>query len=169
MTNLKNGVDIQGMGNTIDLTTVMNLYTSSFKESFKEGFTEGFLKVLENYNTPLQEIVEVKNDVKPIKKPTSKSKSKNKGFEKLKGQLLREKLQKCNRVKYNPNTHVKVKDFKYKSIYELDSLSKKKWVKYFLKGKVYIDKDVTSKKISQRILFDKSITEFFGKNETSTK
>ena len=58
---------------------------------------------------------------------------------------------------------------RYKSIYDLDSLSKKKWNEYFEKGKVYIDKDVTSTKISQRILFDKSITEFFGKTESSTK
>jgi len=161
MTNLNNGVDIQGMGNTIDLQTVINLYTSSF--------TEGFMKVLENYNTPLQEFVEVKNEVKPIKKPTSKPKSKNKGFEKLKNQLLREKLEKCNGVKFDSNTHIRVKDLRYKSIYDLDSLSKKKWNEYFEKGKVYIDKDVTSTKISQRILFDKSITEFFGKTESSTK
>ena len=161
MRNLTNGVDIQGMGNTIDLQTIMNQYTSSF--------TEGFIKVYENFNTPLQEYIEDENEVKPIKKPTSKSKPKNKGFEKLKGQLLREKLQRGKRVSYNPKTHIKVKDLKYKSIYDLDSLSKKKWVEYFSKGKVYIDKDVTSSKISHRILFDKSITEFFGKTESSTK
>ena len=161
MRNLKHSVDIQGMGNTIDLQTVMNLYTSSF--------TDGFMNVLEKYNTPLQEFLEVKNEVKPIKKPTSKSKLKNKGFEKLKGQLLREKLQSCKRISYNPKTHMKVKDLSYKSIYDLDSLSKKKWNQYFLKGKVYIDKDVTSSKISHRILFDKSITEYFGKTESSTK
>ena len=123
MRNLTNGVDIQGMGNTIDLQTVINLYTSSF--------TEGFMKVLENYNTPLQEFVEVKNEVKPIKKPTSKPKSKNKGFEKLKNQLLREKLEKCNGVKFDSNTHIRVKDLRYKSIYELDKSSKKKWNEYF--------------------------------------
>lgn len=161
MTNSNNGVDIQGMGNKIDLKTVMNLYTSSF--------TEGFIKVYENYNTPLQEFVEVKNVIKPLKKTTPKSKPKNKGFEKLKNQLLRENLQKCEGVQFNPKLHIRVKDLKYKSIYDLDSLSKKKWVEYFTKGKVYIDKDVTSTKISQRILFDKSIIEFFGKTESLTK
>lgn len=159
MTNLTHGVDIQGMENTIDLKTVMNLYTSSF--------TDGFMKVLENYNTPLQEFLEVKKEGKSLNKPTSKTKSKNKGFEKLKGELLREKLQRCTKVVYNPKTHVKVKDLKYKSIYDLDSLSKKKWKDYFSKGKVYIDKDVTSSKISMKILFDKSITKFFGKPDTS--
>ncbi len=161
MTNSNNGVDIQGMGNTIDLQTVMNLYTSSF--------TEGFMKIIENYNTPLQEFVEVKSKVKPLRKMTPKSKPQNKGFEKLKNQLLRENLQKCNGVRFDSNTHIRVKDLKYKSIYDLDSLSKKKWVEYFTKGKVYIDKDVTSTKISQRIIFDKSIIEFFGKTESLTK
>ncbi len=66
MTKLNNSVDIQGMGNTIDLKTVMNLYTSSF--------TEGFIKVYENFNTPLQEFVEVKSKVKPLRKRTPKSK-----------------------------------------------------------------------------------------------
>ena len=161
MTNSNNGVDIQGMENTIDLQTVMNLYTSSF--------TEGFIKVLENYNTPLQEFVEVKNVVKPLRITTPKPKPQNKGFEKLKNQLLRENLQKCEGVQFNPKLHIRVRDLKYKSIYELDSLSKKKWVEYFTKGKVYIDKDVTSTKISKRIIFDKSITKFFGKTESLTK
>lgn len=161
MTNSTQGMDIQGMGNTIDLKTVMNLYTSSF--------TEGFMKVLENYNTPLQEFVNVNKELKPRKIQKLKSKIINNGFEKLKNPLLREKLEKGDKVLFNPKTHVRVKELKYKSIYDLDSLSKKKWNDYFSKGKVYIDKDVTSKKISQRILFDKSIIEFFDKTDSSTK
>ncbi len=159
MRNLNKGVDIQGMGNTIDLKTVMNLYTSSF--------TDGFMKVLENYNTPLQEFVVEEKEVKTPTVQKPKSKPKNKGFEKLKNQLLREKLQNGKRVKFNPKTQVRVKDLGYKSIYEIDSLSKKKWNEYFLKGKVYLDKDVTTSRISQKILFDKSIKEFFGKKDTS--
>jgi hypothetical protein len=161
MRNSTNGLNIQGMGNTVDLKTVITLYTSSY--------TEGFIKLIENYNTPLQEFIEVKNVVKPLKKPTLKSKPQNKGFEKLKNQLLRENLQKCERVQFNPKLHVRVRDLKYKSIYDLDSLSKKRWEDYFSKGKVYIDMDETSSKISRRILFDKSVTKFFGKTETSTK
>ena len=161
MRNSTNGVDIQGMGNTVDLKTVLTLYSSSF--------TEGFIKVLDNYNTPLQEFIEVKNKVTPKQKQVTKTKPINNGFEKLKNQLLREKLQKCDRVEFNPKSHVRVRDLKYKSIYELDSLSRKRWVDYFSKGKVYIDKDVTNSKISKRILFDKSVTKFFGKTETPTK
>jgi len=94
-----------------------------------------------------------------------KSNLTNLGFEKLKNPLLRDKLLNGERVLFSPKTHVRVKDLKYKSIYDLDSLSKKKWNDYFSKGKVYIDKDVTLSKISQRILFDKSIIEFFGKTD----
>ena len=49
MKNLTNGVDIQGMGNTMDFKTVLTLYSSSF--------TEGFIKVLETYNTPINEYI----------------------------------------------------------------------------------------------------------------
>tara|TARA_R110002096_G_scaffold388537_1_gene582785 strand:- start:135 stop:620 length:486 start_codon:yes stop_codon:yes gene_type:complete len=161
MRNSTNGVDIQGMGNTVDLKTVLTLYSSSF--------TEGFIKVFDNYNTPLQEFIEVKNEVTPMKKTVTKRKPSNKGFEKLKNELLRENLQKGERIQFNPELHIKVCDLKYKSIYDLDSLGKKRWEGYFSKGKVYIDKDVTTSKISKRILFDKSVTEFFGKTETSTK
>jgi hypothetical protein len=164
MTNLTNSVEVQGMGNTTDLTTVMNLYTSSFTE----GFMKGFMEILENYNTPLQEFVDVKKEVKTVKPRKPKSTLINEGFDKLKNQLLREKLQGCKKVLFNPKSLVRVRDLKYKSIYDLDSLSKKKWNEFFSKGKVYIDKNVTSSKISQRILFDKSITKFFGKTESLT-
>ena len=159
MTNLNNGVDIQEMGNTTDLKTVMNLYTSSF--------TDGFMKVLENYNTPLQEFIEEEKEDKfpTIQKP--KTQPKNKGFEKLKNELLRKKLQQCKKVTYNSKTQMKVKDLGYKSIYNLETLSKQKWNDYFSKGKVYLDVDINTSQISKTILFDKSIKKFFGKKDTS--
>ena len=61
--------------NTMDLQSVLTLYTSSF--------TEGFMKVLDNYNTPSSLITEVNNEIILSKKPTLISKSINKGFEKL--------------------------------------------------------------------------------------
>jgi len=163
MRNSNNGVEIQGMRNTIDLEKVMNLYTSSF--------TEGFMKVLENFNTPLQEFEEVNKVDSPVKqvKPKPKTKPKNLGFGKLKNPLLRGKLESGESVTFNPKSHVRVRDLSYKSIYDLDSLSKQKWTEYFSKGNVYIDKDVTSSKISQRILFDKSIVNFFGKKPKPTQ
>lgn len=157
MRNLNNSVDIQGMGNTIDLERVMTIYTSSF--------TEGFMKVLENYNTPLQKFEEVNKVVTSVKREKPKPKSKNIGFDKLKNPLLREKLENCNSVTFDPKSHVRVRDLRYKSIYDLDSLSKKKWIQYFSKDNVYIDQDVTSSRISGRILFDTSIIEYFGKKK----
>ena len=157
MTNLNNGVDIQGMGNTIDLNKVMNLYTSSF--------TEGFLQVLENYKTPSQEIEVVQKKVKTLTVP--KSKPKNKGFEKLKNPLLREKLEKGKSVVFDPKTHVRVKDLNVTSIYVLDARSRKLWKQYFSKGNVYIDKNITPTRLSKRVLFDKSILELFSKKDDS--
>jgi hypothetical protein len=143
--------------NTMDLQSVLTLYTSSF--------TEGFMKVLDNYNTQSTSITEVDNEIILSEKPTLISKSINKGFEKLKNNTLKEKLQNCKTIEFNPKNHIRVSDLKYKSIYDLDSLSKKKWFDYFSKGNVYINKDVTSSKISQRILFDKSILQFFGSTD----
>lgn len=163
MRNSNNSVDVQGTGNTIDLEKVMTLYTSSF--------TEGFMKVLENYNTFLQEFEDVKKVISPVKQVKQKPKTepKNEGFNKLKNPLLREKLESGESVTFNPKSHVRVRDLRYKSIYDLDSLSKKKWVEFFSKGKVYIDQDETSSKISRRILFDKSIVKFFGKKVDSNQ
>ena len=159
MRNTLNSVDIQGMGNTIDLNKVMNLYTSSF--------TEGFLQVLENYNPPSQKIEVIENEVKPLTLRKSKSKPKNTGFEKLKNPLLKDKLQNCKSVNYNPEKHIRIKELGYKSIHEMDKGSKKKWEQYFSKGKVNLDKGVTTSRISPKILFDKSIGSFFKKKDTS--
>jgi hypothetical protein len=159
MKNLTNGVDIQGMGNTMDFKTVLTLYSSSF--------TEGFIKVLETYNTPINKYIEVKHKEIPIENSVRIKTVMNKGFEKLKNSLLREKLQKCEGLQFNPKLHVRVRDLKYKSIYDLDSLSKKKWIDFFTKGNVYVDINNSSSRISQRIFFDKSIVQFFGRTDNS--
>ncbi len=157
--NLNNGVDIQGMGNTIELKEVMNLYSSSF--------TEGFLKVLENYNTPLREYEKVKIEVKPKKVRKPKSEPIGNDFDKLKNPLLKQNLQKSKKVEFNPETHLRIKNLGYTSIYEMDKGSMKKWEQYFKDGKVYLDKGVNSSRISQRILFDKSIKDYFTKGDIS--
>ena len=158
MRNLKHGVEAQGMINTIDLKKIMNQYTSSF--------TEGFLTVMEYYNNSIRESVNENKEVEKTQIQKTSSKPKNNGFDKLKNRLLRENLQSGSSVTFNPKLHTRISDLKYKSIYSLDSLSKKKWIEYFSKGNVYIDKDITSSKISQRILFDTSIINFFGKTKT---
>lgn len=160
MKNTMNNVNIQGMGNIQDLKEIMNVYTSSF--------TEGFIQMLENYNTPLQEFHEVENTIKPkvVNKPKSKPKTKNKGFDKLKNTVLKKQLQNCNSVRYDSKKHIKVKDLNYKSIYELDKRSYKLWEKYFEKNQVYLNGDVTTSKLSPKILFDKSKSNLLSKKGT---
>ncbi len=161
MTNLNNGVDIQGMGNTNGLVNLLETYNKGFIEILKLQTNQ----ILVNEPEPKSNMVLV-SEISSTKGDTT-SKVINVGFEKLKNPLLREKFQNGKKVKFNPKTHIRVKNLGYKSIYVLDSMSKKKWKEYFLKGKVYLDKDVTTSRISQKILFDKSIKKFFGKKDTS--
>jgi len=164
MTNSNYGVDIQGMKNTIDLQTVMN--------DFSSRFTENYIKVF-NYYQQLQENVKVVDEVEQVKptikkKPTikRKSKTKNKGFEKIKNTLLRDKLERCKVIVYNPKKHIRFNELGYKSIHVLSSRSQKLWIEYFSKNNVYLEKGVKSSKISKSILFDKSIVKLFRKKNT---
>jgi len=161
MTNLNTSDDIQGMGNTNELVNLLETYNKGFIEILKLQTNQ----TLVNEPVPNSNMVLV-SDISSKKRDTT-SKVINVGFEKLKNSLLKEKLQKCKKVLFNPENHIRIKDLGYKSIYYLDSLSKKKWKEYFSKGKVYIDRDITTLRISQKILFDKSITKFFGKKDTS--
>jgi hypothetical protein len=153
---------VQGTVITNDLEKVMNLYTSSFTTSF----TEGFLKLLE-YHQRSTSIVSSDTKINEVK---SKTKSegvkikdgKNLGFDKLKNPTLRNELQKCNSVKYDVSKHIRVKELGFKTIYELDKRSDKMWKEYFSKNEVYLDRKINSSKLSQRILFDKSIRDYFN-------
>ncbi len=166
MTNLDNSVDFQGKRNTNEMNEMMNLYTSSFTENF----TKGFMKMYEHFNTSLQDIVIEQNDVKKPTVQKSKTKRKNKGFEKLKNQLLREKLQNCKKIKFDSKSHIRGNDLGHKSIHVLSSMSMKTWKKYFSKGNVYIDKDMTTSMLLPKIIFDKSIKRLFvKKNEINSK
>jgi hypothetical protein len=93
-------------------------------------------------------------------KPIKSVEINNEGFEKLKNQTLREKLQKCDSVKLNANKHLTIKELGFDSIYELDKRSDKMWKDYFSKNGVYLNEDVTTSKLSTRILFDKSIKDY---------
>ena len=73
---------------------------------------------------------------------------------------MREKLQKCDSVKLNANKHLTIKELGFDSIYELDKRSDKMWKDYFSKNGVYLNEDVTTSKLSTRILFDKSIKDY---------
>lgn len=161
MINLNNGVDIQEIGNTNRLVTLLEIYNQGFIEIIKLQSNQN----VDSNTEPNSNMVLV--PLTSPKKENDSSKVINVGFEKLKNPLLKEKLQQCNKVLFNPEIHFRVKDLNYKSIYVIDSLSKKKWKEYFSKCKVFIDKDISTTRISQRILFDKSIKKFFGKEDNS--
>ena len=87
----------------------------------------------------------------------------------LSNPILREQLEHCNTIRYNPSKHVKFLDLKYNSIYKLDKLSRKKWLEYFKTSGVYLNKDVKSSRISQRILFDNSLLSVFDLKQIKTR
>jgi hypothetical protein len=144
---------VQGTVITNDLEKVMNLYTSSFTKSFNEGF----LKLLE-YHQRSTSIVSSDTKNNEVKSKDGK----NLGFDKLKNPTLRNELQKCNSVKYDVSKHIRVKELGFKTIYELDKRSDKMWKEYFSKNEVYLDRNINSSKLSQRILFDKSIIDYLN-------
>lgn len=160
MKNGQNRIEVQGTINTTDLANMMNLYTSSFTNSFNEGFIRMLEFQLGRNNFKEVEkpkiIPKKSSKIKPIKSVEIN----NEGFEKLKNQTLREKLQKCDSVKLNANKHLTIKELGFNSIYELDKRSDKMWKDYFSKNGVYLNEDVTSSKLSTRILFDKSIKDY---------
>ncbi len=160
MKNGQNRIEVQGTINTTDLANMMNLYTSSFTNSFNEGFIRMLEFQLGRNNFKEVEkpkiIPKKSSKIKPIKSVEIN----NEGFEKLKNQILREKLQKCDSVKLNANKHLTIKELGFDSIYELDKRSDKMWKDYFSKNCVYLNEDVTTSKLSTRILFDKSIKDY---------
>jgi hypothetical protein len=126
---------------------IINLYSSNF--------TEGFLRILGEMN--LDVTVEKPNVSKIFRKKRVSP------FNKLKNPILREKLANSNESTFNPNNHVSIKELGYKSIYEMDKMSREFWSKYFSKYSVYLNKGVSKNKLSGRILFDKGIVELLIK------
>jgi hypothetical protein len=160
---------VQGTVITNDLEKVLNLYTSSFTTSFNEGF----LKLLEYHqnNMSILSSDTTHNDIKSESKSNGKKirNGKNLGFDKLKNTTLRNELQICNSIQYDVNKHVRVKDLGFKTIYELDKRSNKMWKEYFSKNEVYLDRNINSSKLSQRILFDKSIKDYLTSKGSKSK
>ena len=90
---------------------------------------------------------------------------KNKMFENIKNNDLKYKFQNCSKVKYNPRRHIRLTSLGYNSISQLDNLGKRRWSKYFNDGgKVYIILHSTNLPIYKRIIFDKKIKNYIGRN-----
>lgn len=165
MNTIKGSVEVRGTGNTVDFERVMNQFSSSF--------TESFLKVIESQfgigvQSNVIEVVKPKV-VKPkvVSKPSPIGTVLNIGFEKLKNPILKTELERCKSVYYDTSKFITIRELGIKSIYELDKRSKWFWSDYFSKGKVYLRKGINTPKISQKILFDRTIVGLLkgGKSE----
>jgi len=88
----------------------------------------------------------------------------NKGFEKLKISVLKSELQSCSKIKFNNKKHYTIRQLGFKTIYKLSSKGNKRWDKYFQDGgKVYIKSYSTREPMCDRILFEKKIKKYIGK------
>lgn len=155
--NLQNTISskFQGSENPEIVEKLLSIYTNGFLEIINSG------SFSDSSKSTISDSVDVEVEkTKPSLKPRKKQR-KNIGFDKLKNPILREELINCKTIPFNPSKHVKFHDLKYKSIYILDKLSRKKWLEYFKTSGVYLDKDVKSSRISQNILFDKSLVKIF--------
>ena len=96
---------------------------------------------------------------------TKRKNVKNKGFENLKNDELKYEFKNCIKVKYNPRKHIKLKSLGFKTIYQLDALGKRRWNNYFNSGgKVYLIAYSTKLPLCKRIIFDKKIRNYIGKD-----
>jgi hypothetical protein len=156
----------QFQNSDVDVSNILSELSSS--HHIYLSLVDRILNQSSNSINSEQQKIPVEKSVKPTKKPI-KPKTKNEGFDKLKNNLLKGKLQSCRVVKYNPKKHIRTSETHYSSIYDLGKLSNTKWKEYFSKGKVYLDKDRTNlKSISKKILFDKEILNYFSKDTTNT-
>ena len=92
-------------------------------------------------------------------------KFKNKGFEKVNNNELKYEFENCQKVKYNSRKHIRLTSLGYKTISQLDNLGKRRWSNYFNDGgKVYIISHTTKLPIYKRIIFDRKVRNYIGRN-----
>ena len=113
----------------------------------------------------MKTIYDIIDALNPKRSRTKRKSIVNKGFENLKNDELKYEFENCLKVKYNPRKHIKLKSLGFKTIYQLDALGKRRWSNYFNSGgKVYLIAYSTKLPLSNRILFDRKIRKFIGKN-----
>ena len=108
--------------------------------------------------------------IKPEKNPKSQSEQQRiEKFQSLKNEQLRNKLIESDYVELDSEKYVKVKDLNYRTIFEVEKISKDRWNMYFNNGgKIYIDKNVNGNRISSIILFDKNLCHYITKGYRHT-
>jgi hypothetical protein len=96
---------------------------------------------------------------------TKKKRMINNGFENLKNNELKFEFQNCEKLTYNSRKHIKLNSLGFKTIYQLDALGKRRWSNYFKSGgRVYLISYSTKLPLYKRILFDKKICKYIGKD-----
>ena len=95
----------------------------------------------------------------------SSNKIKNNSFSLIKNTKLKYEFENCRKVKYNSRKHIKLISLGYKTISQLDNLGKRRWSNYFNDGgKVYIISHTTKFPIYKRIIFDRKVRNYIGRN-----
>lgn len=170
MNTNKESVEVRGTGNTVEFERVMNQFSSSFTKSVIENLTESFIKVIESqFGIKIQP--KVVDEIKPkvVSKPSPNDTVLNRGFEKLKNPILKTELERCKSVDYDTSKFITIRELGIKSIYELDKRSRGFWSDYFSKGKVYLRMGMNTPKISQKILFDRTIEGMIRGDKSESK
>ncbi len=89
----------------------------------------------------------------------------NKSFSSIKNSQLKYEFENCQKVKYNSRKHIRLTSLGYKTISQLDNLGKRRWSNYFNDGgKVYIISHTTKLPIYKRIIFDRKVRNYIGRN-----
>ena len=97
-------------------------------------------------------------------KKTSSKKKKNFEFDFINNEILRDALERCDKVEYIPQKHITMKKLGYTSIHSLSKLAKRRWSECFENGgEIYIKIRSTNEPIYERILFNRKVSKFITK------
>ena len=101
------------------------------------------------------------SEYKVENKKTYSKKKKNFEFDYINNQILRDALERCDKVEYIPQKHITMKKLGYTSIHSLSKLAKRRWSECFENGgEIYIKIRSTNEPIYERILFNRKVSKF---------
>jgi hypothetical protein len=104
------------------------------------------------------------SEYKVENKKTYSKKKKNFEFDYINNEILRDALERCDKVEYIPQKHITMKKLGYTSIHSLSKLAKRRWSECFENGgEIYIKIRSTNEPIYERILFNRKVSKFITK------
>ena len=107
------------------------------------------------------------SDFSEYKGESNKSNSKKKRnfeFDYVINEILRDALERCDKVEYIPQKHITMKKLGYTSIHALSKLAKRRWSECFENGgEIYIKTRSTKEPIYDRILFNRKVSKYITK------